>query len=945
MVRLLGSTITWLLSPLLLLSMSLMVTMDVEVSALSLEPAGDASDFALLGTDDYPIQSSMAINWDGTVLSIGIEDEDLVRLLQRSSTSTTGTASSSEFAEFDVVVSSETNEDFGYAQSLSDSDGLTLAVGARKALKPTSLRRGLINAGRVVIYTRPSALTTFSSLSSSGSTASATVLYGSASGDEFGTAVVLSEDGLQLFVSAPKADVQVNGIRLQNTGIVYAFERDSLKQAFQESTASVYQLAGLKNANDKLGTHMKLSGDKLTLVIQHAQGFVVLTRATTIYSFPLFSNSTTSVANSMGVTLITGTVTDEVPVDSEGATLDISQDGMTLVTLWSKPDPIDATKKVFFVRLLTRLSPDNLFLRLGNDIPVQNANLNQRVSVAFLKEPDRAGGPGDLQQQVRPALTLVISAYFTGGAASRRIAFYTRYHAMETFRLADQVMLPSGEGSKPSPLWGSLLEFCVLPSSSDGGDDFQQQVSLFVGTSSAREFRDKGNVQEYTVVSPVIYLPPSLPPPPRDWNITRTLDTASLVNTDTSFDITMEYRSFVKNPSSYSHSHRLSIWTGDCLTGSVSNSVVDVTDIPLDVQANIYDPDYTQVQATFRIQKSQVVNSGLWATGGDFNEVGVISLCARMELMMQDNDEGGGDQNAATTQPASMTFSHSLLTLTIDLLWSFNVDEPITLIPPDTQARMVEGASRSMSSMLEPSPPQENGSIDLQACQCDSETLQCFSDDNIAPLLQVGDLVMVCLAFPQGIELSFVSSLTLAQASAYSKIIKVDAINLTTVTTRQLVLPNNGTSSNSLTMISPSLLTRQEEVAALETPVWSGFFLAPHPGENPPNLIVTGEVVHKLVTVDGDDVQTRARDDGPDRHREREHNSDSDENIKEGRGQRQRQLYPSPSTARSTFELHVKLAPVIASSSPASTRTCILGRCWLPSSLAIVVAVLLAGII
>jgi hypothetical protein len=297
-------------------------------------------------------------------------------------------------------------------------------------------------------------------------------------------------------------------------------------------------------------------------------------------------------------------------------------------------------------------------------------------------------------------------------------------------------------------------------------------------------------------------------------------------------------------------------------------------------------------------------------------------------------------------------------------------------------ARMVVGASRSMGRMLEePSSPlqeQEDDSIDLQACQCDSETLQCFSDienKNTAPLLQEGDLLMVCLAFPQGIELTFVSSLTLAQASAYSSkiMMTVDAIvdgrpanNLTTVTTRQPVLPNNGTSSStSLTMISPSLLARQKDViVALETPVWGGFFLAPRPAENPPTLIVTGEVVHKLVTVDGDDFEkpvgvvqlTRghaARDDGPARHREREHISDSE-----------RQLYSSPVTARSTFELQVKVAPVItqnssisalfsqyatptvASSSLASFRTCLLGRCWLSSSLvAIVVAVLSASTI
>ncbi len=160
-------------------------------------------------------------------------------------------------------------DEFGFAVALS-SDGNTLVVGAPgEASARTGVTAGIVDettagnaapgAGAVYVYTRTGATWTQQAYIKASNPGA---------GDQFGTSVALSSDGITVAVSAPGEDSSVTGIdgdQTDNTaadaGAVYVYTRGATW------TQEAYVKASNTGAGDQFGSSVALSSDGNTLAV------------------------------------------------------------------------------------------------------------------------------------------------------------------------------------------------------------------------------------------------------------------------------------------------------------------------------------------------------------------------------------------------------------------------------------------------------------------------------------------------------------------------------------------------------------------------------------------------------------------------------------------------------------------------------------------------------
>ena len=158
-------------------------------------------------------------------------------------------------------------DDFGFAVALS-GDGNTLVVGAPgEASARTGVTAGIVDettagnaapgAGAVYVYTRTGATWTQQAYIKASNPGA---------GDQFGTSVALSSDGITLAVGAP-GEASADGNQADDTaasaGAVYVFTRDVSGVWSQQD----YVKASNTDAGDQFGFSVALSGDGSTLAV------------------------------------------------------------------------------------------------------------------------------------------------------------------------------------------------------------------------------------------------------------------------------------------------------------------------------------------------------------------------------------------------------------------------------------------------------------------------------------------------------------------------------------------------------------------------------------------------------------------------------------------------------------------------------------------------------
>ncbi len=158
-------------------------------------------------------------------------------------------------------------DDFGFAVALS-GDGNTLVVGAPgEASARTGVTAGIVDettagnaapgAGAVYVYTRSGATWTQQAYIKASNPGA---------GDQFGTSVALSSDGITLAVGAP-GEASADGNQADDTaasaGAVYVFTRDVSGVWSQQD----YVKASNTDAGDQFGFSVALSGDGSTLAV------------------------------------------------------------------------------------------------------------------------------------------------------------------------------------------------------------------------------------------------------------------------------------------------------------------------------------------------------------------------------------------------------------------------------------------------------------------------------------------------------------------------------------------------------------------------------------------------------------------------------------------------------------------------------------------------------
>ncbi len=158
-------------------------------------------------------------------------------------------------------------DDFGFAVALS-GDGNTLVVGAPgEASARTGVTAGIVDettagnaapgAGAVYVYTRSGTTWTQQAYIKASNPGA---------GDQFGTSVALSSDGITLAVGAP-GEASADGNQADDTaasaGAVYVFTRDVSGVWSQQD----YVKASNTDAGDQFGFSVALSGDGSTLAV------------------------------------------------------------------------------------------------------------------------------------------------------------------------------------------------------------------------------------------------------------------------------------------------------------------------------------------------------------------------------------------------------------------------------------------------------------------------------------------------------------------------------------------------------------------------------------------------------------------------------------------------------------------------------------------------------